>query len=116
MSTRWAQTALCTLAVAGAALLGTAVADPVAGELRRGGRSLGVEVLPPFGVYAGLAFVGLAGAGRWPLVPSVALATLAGAIAVAVERPKVAWFDDDLAMTLIPAVVLYALGVLVLGL
>ncbi len=53
--------------------------------------------------------------GRWPVLPSVALALLAAAIAVAVERPKVWWYDDDFAMTLVPALVLYAVAVLGFG-
>jgi hypothetical protein len=35
---------------------------------------------------------------------------------VAVERPKTRWVDDDLAMTFVPAVVLYVVAVLVLRL
>jgi len=37
-------------------------------------------------------------------------------IAVAAERPKWPWVDDDLVMTLVPALFLYAAGVLALGL
>jgi hypothetical protein len=46
---------------------------------------------------------------------SAGLALLAGAIAIAVERPKVWWVDDDLVMTLVPAVALYLLAVVGLG-
>ncbi len=103
------------LPIACAVVLGTAVADPVAGELRRDARFRAVDAAVPFGVYAVLAFVGLAVFGTWPALPSVGLAIVAGAIAVAVERPKVWWVDDDLVMTLVPALVLYGLGVLALG-
>ena len=103
------------LPIACAVVLGTAVADPVAGELRRDPRFRAVDAAVPFGVYAALAFIGLAVIGTWPALPSVGLAIVAGAIAVAVERPKIWWVDDDLVMTLVPALVLYGLGVLALG-
>jgi hypothetical protein len=103
------------MAIACAVVLGTAVADPVAGELRRDPRYRRVDAVGPFAVYGTLAFIGLAVVGRWPALPSVALAALAGVVAVAVERPKVGWVDDDLLMTLVPALALYAVGVLALG-
>ena len=103
------------LPIACAVVLGTAVADPVAGELRRDPRFRAVDAVVPFAVYATLAFLGLAVLGPWPALPSVGLAAVAGVIAVAVERPKVWWVDDDLVMTLVPALVLYGLGVVALG-
>ena len=102
--------------IAAAVVLGTALVDPLAGELRRREGSRAVELGVPFASYAVLAFAGLAAIGRWPVVDAAALAVLAGATAVAVERPKVWWFDDDLAMTLVPAVALYLVGVVGLGL
>ena len=104
------------LPIACAVVLGTAFVDPLAGELRRRPERLGVQLGVPFAAYAALAFAGLAGLGGWPAGASLPLAVLAGAIGVAVERPKVRWFDDDLAMVLVPAIVLYAIGVVGLGL
>jgi hypothetical protein len=103
------------LPIACAVILGTAVADPVAGELRRSEPYRRADVVAPFATYAALAFIGLAILGQWPELPSLGLALIAGAIAVAVERPKVWWYDDDFAMMLVPAVVLYGLGVVALG-
>lgn len=103
------------LPIACAVVLGTALVDPLAGELRRSERYRRADLVAPYLAYAGLAFVGLAVLGSWPVLPSVGLALLAAAIAVAVERPKVWWYDDDFAMTLVPAVVLYGVGVLALG-
>ncbi len=102
--------------IAAAVILGTALVDPLAGELRRREGARWIELGVPFAAYSLLAFAGLAAIGRWPPVDSAALAVLAGAIAVAVERPKVWWFDDDLAMTLVPAVALYLVGIVGLGL
>lgn len=104
------------LPIACAVVLGTAIADPLAGELRIHARYRRAAVLAPFGVYAILAFLGLAILGRWPGAPSAGLALLAAAIAIAVEHPKVWWYDDDFAMTLVPALVLYGVAVLLLGL
>ncbi|MGI0130071.1 MAG: hypothetical protein ACREEC_07990 [Thermoplasmata archaeon] len=106
---------LFPLPIACAVVLGTAIVDPLAGELRRQPRYRRADLVVPFGAYAGLAFLGLAVLGRWPALPSVGLALLAGAIAVAVERPKVWWYDDDFAMALVPAVMLYGVAVLALG-
>jgi len=102
--------------IAAAVVLGTAAVDPLAGELRRRGGPLPVTVGVPIMVYAALAIVGLAVVGDWPLGASVLLALAAAVVAVAAERPKWPWVDDDLAMTLVPAVLLYVLGVVALGL
>ncbi|MGD0256314.1 MAG: hypothetical protein ABSB90_00305 [Thermoplasmata archaeon] len=102
--------------IAAAVVLGTALVDPLAGELRIARvRAAGLWAVP-VAAYAGLAFVGLALIGRWPVLDSLGLALLAAPIAVAVERPKTRWVDDDLAMTFVPAVVLYVVAVLVLRL
>lgn len=102
--------------IGAAVVLGTAAVDPIAGELRRRDRSTTVTVGIPFAVYAVLAFVGMAGLGGWPMLPSALLAVAAAPIAVAAERPKWPWVDDDLVMTLVPAIFLYGVGILALGL
>jgi hypothetical protein len=104
------------LPIACAVVLATALVDPLAGEMRRSPRFRGWDLAVPYVAYWGLALVGLTVMGRWPAVPSIGLAAIAGAIGVAVERPKVWWYDDDFAMALVPAVVLFVLGVMVLGL
>jgi hypothetical protein len=102
--------------IGAAVVLGTALVDPLAGEMRVAGfRRLALWTVPSV-AYVGLAFVGLQLVGHWPVVDSIGLALLAAPIAVAVERPKSHWVDDDLAMTFVPAIVLYAVGVLVLQL
>jgi len=107
---------LFPMPIACAVVLGTAIVDPLAGELRRTPRVPGIDLAVPFGVYALLAFAGLTLLGRWPPLASGGLALVAAAIAVAVERPKVWWFDDDIVMTLVPALALFLLGVVLLGL
>ena len=102
--------------VGAAVALGTAIVDPVAGELRARHLSPLLTVGAPLVVYWFLATAGLAGVGRWPFWDSVALAAVAAPVAVAAERPKWPWVDDDLVMTVVPALVLYGAGVLALGL
>ncbi len=102
--------------IGAAVVLGTALVDPLAGEMRVAGYRRAALWSVPAVVYAGLAFVGLQVVGRWPIVDAIGLAFLAAPIAVAVERPKSRWVDDDLAMTFVPAIVLYVVGVLVLHL
>ena len=102
--------------IAFAVVLGTSLVDPLAGELRASRRYPRLYPGLPLVTYALLAFAGLAVGGGWPIGVSAGLAVLAAAVAIAVERPKLAWVDDDLAMTFVPALVLYAVGVLALGL
>ena len=101
--------------VAAAAILGTAWVDPIAGELRGPGRRRGLYPAVPLVAYFGLAFLGMA-AGGWPVADAALLAAVAAPVAIAAEWPRWGWVDDDLAMTLVPAIVLYALGVVALGL
>ncbi len=94
--------------IAAAVVLGTALVDPLVGELR-GARAGPVTLwVAPIVAYAVLAFVGLAFIGRAPLVESLGLAAIAAPIAVAVERPKSRWMDDDLVMTFVPALAMVA--------
>lgn len=102
--------------IAVAVVLGTAIVDPIAGALRGSVRKRRLGPWLPFAVYTALAATALAVVGRWPWGWAGALGALAGAIAVAVERWRFRWLDDDLTMTVVPALVLYVVGVVVLGL
>ncbi len=102
--------------IGAAVVLGTAIVDPVAGELRASGRARRAYPVGAVAVYYVLALIGLAGVGRWPLADSALLAAVAAPVAVAAEWPTINWLDDDLAMTFAPALVLYGLGVVALGL
>ena len=107
---------LFPLPIAAAIVLGTALVDPLAGELRIAGRFPGAYPAVPLVAYSVLAWTGLAVIGSWPALPSAGLAVLAAPIAVVAEGRKIPWVDDDLAMTLVPGLVLYVLGALALGL
>jgi len=102
--------------IAAAVVLGTALVDPIAGELRSRPSVARAYPAVPLVVYWELAFVGLVVIGRWPPSLGGALALLAAPIAVAAEWPTIGWFDDDLAMTFAPALALWLVGIVLLRL
>ena len=102
--------------IATAVVLGTAIVDPIAGGLRGSERGKRLTPWLPFAVYTVLAGPALALVGHWPWAWAAGLAVLAGAVAVAVERWRFRWLDDDLTMTVVPALLLYAVGIAALGL
>ncbi|MGA7476207.1 MAG: hypothetical protein WBW47_03190, partial [Thermoplasmata archaeon] len=104
------------LPIAAAVVLGTSIVDPVAGELRKQSTSLILTIGLPLVAYGLLAFIGMAAIGGWPPGDSAFLALGAAPLAVAAERPKWPWVDDDLVMTFVPGLFLYGVGVLALGL
>jgi hypothetical protein len=107
---------LAPVPIACAVILGTALVDPLAGGLRDSDRYRRLYPALPFGVYTVLAYFGLVTLGGWPWVASIPLAVLAAAVGLAAEYPTMTWLDDDLAMTAAPAVALYVVGVIALGL
>ena len=102
--------------IAAAVVLGTAIVDPLAGELRARPAGRRLQVALPFVVYAGMAGPALALVGGWPWATALTLGLVAAAVAIAVERWRFRWVDDDLTMTVVPALVLYGAGVVALGL
>lgn len=103
-------------AIGATVVLGTALVDPLAGELRGSSRGRRLGPWPPIVAYGVLATLTLGGIGRWPWTWAVALAVLAAGVAVGMERWRLRWLDDDLTMTVVPALALYGVGVVALGL
>lgn len=97
--------------IAAAVILGGALVDPLAGEIRGSRAHRGLSPWVPLAVYGGLAFTGLSILGGWPVLPSFGLAAGAAFLAIAVEGPRIRWMDDDLAMMFVPAVALYLVAV-----
>jgi hypothetical protein len=95
--------------VAAAVVIGTALVDPLLGELRLRWSQPAASLLPGFAIYASLAGLAFAVFGGWGGVVLVGFALLAAAIAVSVEWPTWGSVDDDLAMTLVPGAVLTAI-------
>ena len=102
--------------IAVAVVLGVAFVDPLAGELRSQVRWARLAPALPLAVYAALAVGALREVGPWPWPAAVGLGVVASGVAVGVERLRHAWLDDDLTMTVAPALFLYVTGVLALGL
>lgn len=102
--------------IAAAVILGVALVDPLVGELRLRGVSEPFLWIAPIAAYLPLAWVGMVVVGNWPPLPSLGLSALAALLGVASERPKLPWVDDDLAMAFVPALALYGVGVVGLGL
>lgn len=98
--------------IAVAVVLGTAIVDPLIGELRLRPEARRLYPVLPVALWAGFAFGSLVLLGAWTIPAALLAAVGAGALAVAVERPRFAGFDDDLAMTLVPALALLALTLL----
>ena len=94
-------------AVAFAVVVGTALIDPLIGELRLR-PAIGRRWLwgLPLALYAVIALSSFLVVGGWGIAPAFAAAAGAGAIAIAVERPKLPYYDDDMAMTLAPGIAL----------
>jgi len=101
--------------IAVAVVLGTAFVDPLAGELRRRPQGARLALGVPWAVYTALATGALVLVGRWPWELALGLGAVAAAVAVLVERWRFRWLDDDLTMTVVPALVLYGLVLLVRG-
>ncbi len=94
-------------AIAVGVVLGVAIVDPLIGELRlRGARPAYPYV--PFAVYLALVFSSLLGVGNWRLTVALPAAFAAAVLAIAAERPRLRFLDDDLLMTLVPATFLWA--------
>ncbi|MGA7923658.1 MAG: hypothetical protein WCA77_06750 [Thermoplasmata archaeon] len=91
--------------IATVVILGSALVDPLVGELRlRPDRRRFLPHVPVI-VYAVLGASALVFAFGWALVPALVLVVFLGAVAVLVEEPRIPWLDDDLIMTLVPGIV-----------
>jgi hypothetical protein len=93
--------------IAVAVVLGTAFVDPLIGELRlRPG--LGAATLwgAPFAALGAIVVGALLLVGNWSIGPALVAAAVAAAIGTVVERPKLPYYDDDLAMVLAPGIAL----------
>ncbi|MGI0139753.1 MAG: hypothetical protein ACREBT_01160 [Thermoplasmata archaeon] len=105
-------------AIAIAVVLGTAIVDPLAGELRGAARPTTRRWYPwaPFVVYVALAWTALFSVGHWNPGFAAAISIAAGVAAILTEAPKWKYVDDDLAMTLVPGTIAFVLAALLPGL
>lgn len=100
-------------AIAVAVVLGTALVDPLIGELRRK-PAWWRQAYPwiPLGLYVVFAATALVWVGNWTVLRALIAGVIASVVAIGSERPKLLSMDDDLAMTLVPAAALYAIGLI----
>lgn len=90
-------------------VLGTAFVDPLIGELRLSARWRSTYPWFPAVVYLLLGAGALILVPHWSPFAAVTAAGIASVVGLAAERPKIPHVDDDLAMTLAPALVLLAI-------
>lgn len=102
---------LCPHDIAAAALVGMALVDPLAGELRKA-KGYAVAAVASVAVYFALAFSVIYLWGWRDDVMVLALATLGALTAVAAESTKVKYVDDDFLMLVIPGGLMTALTLL----
>lgn len=100
---------LFPLPVALVVVLGTAFVDPLIGELRASSRWRSSYPWIPGAVYVLLGAGALISVTHWSPFAAVLAAGIAAPVALLAERPKIPYLDDDLVMTLIPALVLLGL-------
>lgn len=100
-------------AIAVAVVLGTALVDPMIGEIRH--RPAAHRLYPslPLAAYGVMGFAAFRWVGVWSFAAAVVGAIAAALIAVGVERVRAQHLDDDLTMTIVPGALLTIVVVVV---
>lgn len=92
--------------VATAAIIGMALVDPLAGELRKARPGSAATTAVPLTVYGVIAATALWSFGLMPALYVVLASIVGAATAVAAERYKVRYLDDDFLMIVLPCLVM----------
>lgn len=103
---------LCPHDIASAALIGMALVDPLAGELRLAGVHERVTLASTLLVYFGLCIAVLLAWDMRSALESLLLSVVAAFLAVASERIKTPYIDDDFLMSVVPAAAMTGLALL----
>lgn len=103
---------LCPHDIASAALIGMAFVDPLAGELRRAGVHDRVTLVSTLLIYFGLCIAVLLVWDMRSALESLLLSVVAAFLAVASERIKTPYIDDDFLMSVVPAAAMTGLALL----
>jgi hypothetical protein len=85
-------------------LVGMGLVDPLAGELRRTGRPGWLRISLPLVVYAAICIVALDTLTETALPMMLAISCLGAFLAVAAERWRSPYVDDDFLMIIVPGV------------
>jgi len=96
--------------IATAVLVGMAIVDPIAGELRSTHSSLLVTAGVPVVVYSAICVAVLWASGELPLIGVVVLSMFGALVAVAAEAVDVGFIDDDFLMVVVPGITLIGLS------
>ena len=96
--------------IASAAIVGMAIVDPLAGELRAANKSDRISIGVPILAYFMICVAVLLVAGSRELFPVISLSVLGSIAAVAAERPKIDYVDDDFLMLVVPALAMALLS------
>ncbi len=92
--------------VATAAIIGMALVDPLAGELRRLRPGSPITIALPVAAYAGIAAMALYSYGMMTDLGVVSVSIIGAAAAVGVEREKIRYIDDDFIMIVLPCLLM----------
>ncbi len=92
--------------IATPALIGMGLVDPLAGELRRARLTKRLQVLPPLAAYAAICMISLFVLTDASIPELTAISCLGAVLAVAAERRRVPYVDDDFLMIIVPGIVM----------
>ena len=92
--------------VATAAIIGWAFVDPLAGVLRRARRGSPVTIAVPVMVYIVIAVVALYVCGLMSDLSVIIVSVIGATTAVAAEREKIRYVDDDFLMIVLPCLIM----------
>jgi len=87
-------------------LIGMGLVDPLVGVLRCAKRARWLQVLLPLVVYFAICVISLASLTTLPLPELVLISVIGAALAVAAERQRVPYVDDDFLMIIVPGIVM----------
>jgi hypothetical protein len=103
---------LCPHDIASAALIGMALVDPLAGELRRAEVRDRMTVSSTLLIYFGICITSMLAWDMRSAIASLVLSVVAAPLAIASERIKTPYIDDDFLMSVIPAAAMTGLALL----
>jgi len=96
--------------IASAVIVGMAIVDPLAGELRAAKKSDWISAGVPLLVYFVLCALVLLTVSSRQISAVISLSALGAIAAVAAERPRIDYIDDDFLMLVVPAVAMTLLS------
>jgi len=92
--------------IATAAIIGMALVDPLAGELRRVRPSSTVTIAVPIAVYVVISAVVFSAYGLMSDLSIVTVSIIGATTAVGAERKKIRYLDDDFLMIVLPCLLM----------